>query len=136
MAVRIETDDIRVYAPGASEDLVEDLIRGTLARAAIFAPCILTAGFTGASADAARDIIVGAIVRSIEAGSGAVTTMTAGPHSKTVDTTKPRTSRFTAAEKAELRSLCGLTPGGAFTIATAADEGVRVRRSNPEDYFQ
>jgi len=112
------------------------LIRGTLARAATFAPCVLEAGFTGVNADAARDILIGAIVRAIEAGSGAVTTLTAGPHSKTIDTTKPRRARFTSAEQAELRALCGLTPGGAFTIQTAADEGARAVNPNPSDYFQ
>lgn len=136
MAVSIEASEVLVYAPGASVDLVEDLIRGTLARAATFAPCILTSGFTGVKADAARDILIGAIVRSIEGGSGAITTLTAGPHSKTVDTTKPRRARFTTAEQAELRALCGLTPGGAFTISTAEGEGTRPLNPNPSEYFQ
>lgn len=136
MAVSIDVDEIRVYQPAASEDLVEDLIRGTLARAAIFAPCIASEDFDGDQADAARDILIGVIVRAIEAGSGAVTTLTAGPHTRTVDTTKPRLARFTPSEKAELRALCGLTPGGAFTITTAEDEGVKIRATNPQDYFQ
>jgi hypothetical protein len=135
MAVAITTADVQVYAPGTSAQLVDDLIRGTLSRAAFFAPCILQSSFTGSRADAARDIIIGAIVRAIEGGSGAVTTLTAGPHSKTVDTTRPRRSRFTQAEKSELRSLCGLPPGGGFTISLAEDEGPQAQ-PNPQSYFQ
>ena len=120
-AVIIETNDVQVFAPGASEDVIRDLIAGTMARAALLAPCLKTSTLTDDAAAAAKDILVGVIVRAIESGSGEITSMMAGSFQQTVDTTKRRAQRFRPDEIRELQALCGITRGGAFTIALAYD---------------
>ena len=120
----VTRQDVQVFATSASNAQVDALLAGTLARAKRIAPCLFSEDPTPPSADAlaeAKDIIVQAVVRNIEAGTGEVTTLIAGPMQQTVDTTKRRTVRLRPDEIRELQNLCGIKRGGAFTIALGYD---------------
>jgi hypothetical protein len=120
-SVSIETDDVKVFALNASDDVIERLIAGTLARAALFAPCLKGSDLSEDAAAAAKDILIGVVVRALEAGTGEITSMMAGSFQQQIDTTKRRAQRFRPDEVRELQSLCGIRRGGAFTIALTYD---------------
>jgi hypothetical protein len=122
MAVEITVSDVMTFSPNASEDVVEALIAGTIARAARFAPCIKGDDLDEDSVAAAKDVLVGVILRAIEVGAGETTTMMAGSFQQTIDTTKRRVQRFRPDEIRELQAICGITRGGAFTITLGQDE--------------
>ena len=122
MAVEIEVADITPFAPSASEAVIQQLIDGTIARAARIAPCLKSDDLDEDSAVAAKDILIGVIARATEVGTGEVTTISAGPASQTIDTTARRTTRFRPDEIRELQSLCGISRGGAFTITLMHDD--------------
>lgn len=86
------------------------------AMAKLVAPCITDAGF--AHADAVKAILRGAILRWNDAGSGAVTSQSAGPYSQTVDTTRARKSLFWPSEIEQLQDICAPSGGGAFSVDT------------------
>jgi len=122
MAVEITVSDVTTFSPNASEDAVEALIAGTLARAAKIAPCLKGDDLDEDSMAAAKDVLVGVILRALEVGTGEVTTMMAGSFQQTIDTTKRRAQRFRPEEIRELQQICGITRGGAFTITLGQDE--------------
>lgn len=121
MAVEIAVSDVTVFSPNASEDMVEALIAGTVARAARFAPCLKEDDLDADSVAAAKDILVGVILRALEAGTGEVTSLMAGSFQQNIDTTKRRVQRFRPDEIRELQQICGITRGGAFTITLGED---------------
>ena len=108
-AVTIEPSDLRRHpaCKKIDEDLAEELIKGTMARAARYAPCITSPTFT--DADAAKDILVGAIVRRYASGAGGfrreTTTVDGVTHTKEADTSRSA-SLFTRADVAELQDMC------------------------------
>ncbi|DAZ90147.1 Uncharacterised protein [Mycobacteroides abscessus subsp. bolletii] len=120
-AVAISRDEIQAHLPGAPDEVVDRLIAGTIARAALFAPCITSAEFPTEKAAAAKDILIDAIVRAAEAGSGVQSNIMAGPYQVSSDTSKPRRRRFETDEIRELKALCGIKSGGAFTITPTYD---------------
>jgi hypothetical protein len=122
MAVEITVSDVNVFSPNASQDAVEALIAGTVARAARFAPCLKGDDLDEDSAAAAKDILVGVILRALEAGTGEVASLMAGSFQQTIDTTRRRVQRFRPDEIRELQQLCGITRGGAFTITLGEDD--------------
>lgn len=74
---------------------------------------------TPGQVDAAKAILRGAIMRWDDAGSGALSSQTAGPFGQQLDTRTPRRSMFYPSEIAQLRDVCGGTsPSGAFSIDT------------------
>ncbi|WP_301119783.1 hypothetical protein [Mycolicibacterium fortuitum] len=125
-AVAISVTEIQEEVPGVSNGKAQRIINGTLKRAALFAPCILSDDFDADKAAAAKDILIEIIVRAIESGSGAVQSQSvqAGSYqgTTTLDTSKPRRRRFTRDEVRELRQLCGLRGGGAFSIVLTNDD--------------
>lgn len=122
MAVTITVADVTTFSPNASEDAVEALIAGTVARAALLAPCLKEDGLDEDSAAAAKDILVGVILRALESGTGEVSSLMAGSFQQQIDTTQRRTQRFRPDEIRELQRICGITRGGAFTIELGQDE--------------
>ncbi|DAZ90345.1 hypothetical protein [Mycobacteroides abscessus] len=120
-AVTISKDDIQAHLPGTPDDVAERFIKGTIARAALYAPCIKSAEFPDEKSDAAKDILIDVIIRAIEAGSGVVGSVMAGPFQTSLDTSKPRRRRFESDEIRELKALCGIKSGGAFTITPVYD---------------
>jgi hypothetical protein len=121
MAVTITVDDVHPFVLNANEELIQALIDGTLARAAMFAPCIKGDDLDEDSEAAAKDILVQVIARATEVGSGQITNISAGGFSQSVDTTHRRTTRFRPDEVRELQKICGITRGGAFTISMTYD---------------
>jgi hypothetical protein len=119
--VEIEKADILVFAPSASDAQVQQLITGTISRAALFAPCIRSDDFDEDKAAAAKDILIEVIRRALEYGTGAVSNIIAGPYQASVDTKQPRRRRFEADEIRELKRLCGIRTGGAYSVALAYD---------------
>lgn len=120
-SIEVSNADIWAHLPGASQEVVEQLIAGTMARAGILAPCLLTDTLTAPVVAAARDILISVVVRAIEVSGGEVTTLIAGPMQQTMDTTKRRAQRFRPDEIRELQHLCGIKRGGAFTITQGYD---------------
>ncbi len=98
------------------------MIDGVVARAAQVAPCITDATLSATNSAAARDILIEAILRRNDAGSGAIASQTAGPFGQTLDTRNPRKVTFWPSEIEELEAICanhrGATGGGAFSIDT------------------
>lgn len=121
MAVYITIDDVRPFIVSGNDEAIQALIDGTLARAAMLAPCLAVGDLDANVEAAAKDILVQVITRAVETGTGQVTTMSAGGFSQSVDTTQRRVTRFRPDEIRELQQLCGIRRGGAFTITTMYD---------------
>lgn len=123
-AVTLSSDDVLVFLPDADTAQVDALVTGALARAALVAPCILEADFD--YEDAARGIIIDAILRRMETGAGALSMQQAGPFQQAMDTrTSPR-ELYWPGEIVELQRLCATasTSGGALpsgNFPTTAD---------------
>lgn len=114
--ITIDPGDLLTLRPSLDVATASIMIQGAIARAAQIAPCILTDTFTGG--DAAKAIILDALVRRADAGGGGVLTQqSAGPFSQSVDT-RTAVNLFTAQERADLAGLCGAA-GRARTIFTA-----------------
>lgn len=114
MAVQLAVPDVLPFAPSIDEAQAIQLITGTLARAAQYAPCILDASFT--ANEAAKDIILAGVLRRVRTAGGVVTTSTIGTCSITVDNRSLVGGLFMASEISELQSLCRASLGD---IATA-----------------
>ena len=128
MAAFITPTDVAVFLPGVETARVEAMIRVVSARATALAPCI-AGPLTPAQTETVRAILLDAVVRWGEAGSGAVRTQTAGPFSQTVDTTQDRRGVFLASEFADLRGICDEIAGGggeAFSIIPGGARPVGV----------
>lgn len=117
-AVTVVPSDL---SPFAAIDAVkaQAMIDDALALAARVAPCILETTFTYGTA--AKAIIRGAILRWNEAGTGASTSLQAGPFGQTLDTRQTRKGMFWPSEIEQLQELCrGDALLGAFNVDTLA----------------
>lgn len=103
MAVTITIDDLRPFAPDISQDKADAMIAGAVARASLVAPCILTADFIDPYAEAAKSVLVGAIIRWNDAGTGLITNETIGPFSTSRASSK---ELFWPSELNELQTIC------------------------------
>lgn len=123
MAVTISKTDVQAFLPGASDESVEALIKGTVARAGLLAPCLKDDDLDEDLADAAKDILVAIIVRALEYGGGEAQNWMAGPFTQQAQQSdqKRRQQRFRPEEIRELQAICGNSRGGAFTIALTYD---------------
>lgn len=97
------------------------MIAGANARASRVAPCL--ASTSPAPSDdqiaEAKLILVGAIKRWAEAGSGAKASQTAGPFAMTVDTRQRGGYNLWPTEITQLQEICGKRERAAFQIDTA-----------------
>ncbi|EOM77908.1 hypothetical protein Rrhod_0717 [Rhodococcus rhodnii LMG 5362] len=112
----ITVDDLRVFAPGIDEAKAQAMIEDALGTAALLAPCLFEDEFEHPAA--AKAILRAAILRWDEAGTGAVTQMSAGPFQRTVDTSSPRRRLFWPSEIDDLTKMCRTSGSGAFTVDT------------------
>ena len=115
MSVVIDRDDLLPFAPEISTEQAEAMITGTLARAALIAPCITDPDFP--YADAAKSILVRVIVRWHDAGAGNVTSVTKGPFGETRTLSR---ELFWPSELTELQNLCR---SSSTTTSTALPTG-------------
>jgi hypothetical protein len=101
----------------------QQMIDDALGTALFHAPCINSPEF--AHRAAAKAIVRGALLRWIDAGSGAVTTQTTMSYGQTVDTRQPRRSMFMPSEVDDLKRLCRPDDdsGGAYSIDTLPGAG-------------
>ncbi|MGW5316725.1 hypothetical protein [Nocardia thailandica] len=97
------------------------MIAGANARASRVAPCLASAS-PPPSADQlaeAKLILVGALKRWAEAGSGAKASQTAGPFAMTVDTRQRGGYNLWPSEITQLQEICGKRERSAFQLDTA-----------------
>lgn len=111
-AVVIQVDEIQAWLPNLTVEQADQLIKGTLARAARIAPCITDTNFT--YADAAADIIRGAIKRRAEAEPGMSYTRQRGAVQEQIDAKGLPKVIFWDSEIVELRALCTASSGEEF----------------------
>lgn len=115
-----------------SAELVETMVAGANARASRVAPCLVEAAEAaeptpeqeGQLAEA-RLVLVGAVKRWADAGSGAMQSQTAGPFGMTVDTRQRTGYNLWPSEITDLQGICsaGSTGRQAFSIDTAPSSG-------------
>lgn len=117
----IEVSDLP--ATVQSVELVEAMVAGANARAARVAPCLVATGEDAPTEDQlaeAKLVLIGAVRRWAETGTGAYTTQSAGPFSVATDTRQRTGFYFWASEEAALRALCAETGAReAFSLDTA-----------------
>lgn len=108
MPIDLTPSDLAPFAD-IPPDKANEMIRGAVARASQFAPCLDDDAFP--YGEAARDIIRDVVLRRHESGAGAVTTTAdaTGPysHSQTVDTRQfGARGLYRPSEITELQALC------------------------------
>lgn len=114
-----------------SADLIDTLVAGANARAARVAPCLAwdgtEVGKPAASSDQiaeAKLVLIGAVKRWAEAGSGAFQQQTAGVFSVSTDTRQRSGYNLWPSEITDLQAICkgdDPTAGKAYSVDTLAD---------------
>lgn len=116
LPVFVTAEDVALLAPGVSAGQAEAMIRAVTARAVRVAPCLTREDLSEADSEAARAVILDAVVRWASTGGGSVQSQTAGPYGYTVDTRQDRQGAFLRAEFEDLQGICaGMT--GAYSEA-------------------
>ena len=118
-AVSISPEDLKPYRPDIPPDQAQAMIDDAMAYAAFIAPCILDPRFEYEAA--AEAIIKQAIIRWYDAGTGSVTSQTAGPFAVQIDTTVRRNGFFTDKEEEQLKAMCGGAGNGSAGTAWGYD---------------
>ena len=115
-----------------SAEMVELMVAGANARAARVAPCLSWTGTpveepapSAAQIDEARLVLVGAVKRWVEAGSGAWQSQQAGPFGVTTDTRQRTGFNLWPSEIEALQDICSTGRAGreSFSIDTAGGFG-------------
>lgn len=128
---------VTILAGDVEGDITQTEIDGVIARTALFAPCILSEALPEPLERAARDIIVQALKRRAQGGSGAIVTEGTPHFNRTIDNRQTFKNLFYASERDELRAICaaasgvtvsgGVLPSGAFPEAEVYPDAVPVR---------
>jgi len=103
-------------------DVIDAMIAGANAAAARVAPCLVSADPppTASQLAEAKLILLGAIKRWVDAGSGAIVQQVAGPFSQTIDNRRRSGWRLWPSEIDSLQAICRTTGKRAvFAIDTA-----------------
>lgn len=103
-------------------ELAETMVAGANARAARVAPCLLEDGKDAARSEA-KLILIGAVQRWSEAGSGAVAQASAGPFQLATDTRQRTGFNLWPSEIEVLQDLCTGDASGAFGVDTVPTGG-------------
>jgi len=123
MSVEFTLDDLPPLPAHVDRKTAQDTIDDAMALAVFAAPCLESPDLPESKAKVAKAIIRQAIIRSFEAGTGALSSIqrSAGPFQRTdsFDTRTPRQSLFWKSEIAQLREICEGSKSGAFHIDTA-----------------
>lgn len=127
MATIIEVTDLPADLQTA--ELIAVMVAGANARAARVAPCLTWTGIpdtepapTADQLAEAKLVLLGAVKRWAEAGSGALSAQTAGPFGQTIDTRQRTGYNLWPSEITDLQAICatGTTGRQAFSFDTAA----------------
>lgn len=105
-----------------SNELVDAMVAGANAKAARVAPCLSSEDPAPAPDQVAEAklILIGAVKRWVEAGSGALQSQTAGPFGVTVDTRQRGGFNLWPSEIEQLQAICkDINAGKAYAIDTA-----------------
>jgi hypothetical protein len=102
-----------------SAELIHDMVAGANAKASRVAPCLADTP-TADQLSEAKLVLLGAIKRWAEAGSGALQSQTAGIYGMTVDTRQRTGYNLWPSEISDLQAICSTGPTGreAFSIDT------------------
>ena len=100
-------------------ELAATMVAGANARALRVAPCLAEPDKAAARSEA-KLILVGAVQRWSEAGSGAVAQASAGPFQLATDTRQRTGFNLWPSEIEVLQDLCSKDAGGAFGVDTVA----------------
>lgn len=126
----ITTEDVPEVVAAVGAARAEVMVAGANARAERVAPCLVAtdpAPSPGQLAEAAL-VLIGAVIRWSQAGSGAVSQQTAGPFGITVDNRQKGGFGLWPSEITDLQNICkaGDESGGAFSIDTLSTMGVHA----------
>lgn len=106
-----------------SAEMIDAMVAGANARATRVAPCLASTepAPTADQLAEAKLVLIGAVKRWAEAGSGALQSQTAGPFGMTVDTRQRGGFNLWPSEITDLQAICSSGPVGrqAFSIDTA-----------------
>lgn len=121
-----------------SHELVDVLVSGANAKASRVAPCLVSSD-PAPSLDAlaeAKLILLGAIKRWVDAGSGAFSQMTSGPFSASTDTRQRTGFNLWPSEVTALQDICsaGAAKSGAFEVDTSPTSAVDGYWSRPDTW--
>lgn len=105
-----------------SHEMVDAMVAGANARAFRVAPCLAEPDGESARAEA-KLILIGAVQRWSEAGSGAVAQASAGPFQLATDTRQRTGFNLWPSEIEVLQELCAKDLGGAFAVDTVSPLG-------------
>lgn len=119
MTTFLTLDDLEPFAC-IDEAKAQAMIDDATATALLAAPCLGGTGddaLTELQQAGVKALLRGAILRWNEAGTGALSSQTAGPFSQTLDTRTQRRGMFWPSEIEQLQNICkGEGDGGAFSI--------------------
>lgn len=124
MAIIIVTD---LPASVQTAELVDAMVAGANAQASRVAPCLTWDGTvtgqpvpTSDQTAEAKLVLIGAVKRWAEAGSGALQSQTAGPFGMTVDTRQRTGYHLWPSEIEQLQAICS-APGSSSRLAFSID---------------
>ena len=127
---------VTILAGDVEGDITQTEIDGVIARTALFAPCILSEALPEPLERAARDIIVQALKRRAQGGSGAIVTEGTPHFNRTIDNRQTFKDLFYASERDELLVICrtasgiessgGVLPAGEFPAPEVYPDAVSV----------
>lgn len=115
----ISVDDLPARV--REHELAETMVAGANARAVRVAPCLADPDSEGARSEA-KLILIGAVQRWSEAGSGAIAQTSAGPFSLSTDTRQRTGFNLWPSEIEVLQDLCGGAAVKVFQIDTMPAE--------------
>ncbi len=117
----ITLGDVDSFASSVDTGLLQVMVAGANARAVRVAPCLAASDNPAARAEA-KLILIGAVKRWVEAGSGAVAQASAGPFQLSTDTRQRTGFNLWPSETRELEALCPGSGSKVFQIDTMPAE--------------
>lgn len=122
MAEIITADDLP--ADVASHAMSSVWVDGANARASRVAPCLADAEVTDDQVAEAKLVLIGAVIRWSQAGSGALQSQTAGPFGVTLDTRQRGGFNLWPSEISQLQDICrNGSDSQAFSVDTVSSAG-------------
>lgn len=110
-----------------SDTAIPTVFAGLNAAARRVAPCLVGEDVDPGKLDEAKLILLGAITRWSQAGSGAFQQQTAGPFAVVTDTRQRGGYRLWPSEITDLQTICkGEDAGKAYSVDTVSDCGVHA----------
>lgn len=127
---------VELPAEVREHELVDVMVAGANAKALRVAPCLVNFDDEAALAEA-KLILVGAIKRWVDAGSGAFSQQSAGSFSVSTDTRHRSGFNLWPSEVDALRDLCSSGgAGGAFMVDMTSTAGTDGLETRPDLWFQ